>query len=82
MILTAHEIDYDEGVVIVDSVSDLPLPISTYAFIDVDEADAFLGWALPEHRHELRDEMSAALLVHKWKHSWTYPSTVDTGDVE
>jgi len=43
--MTIRHYDLEHGIVLVDSVTDLPLPITVYTFQDLDDADTFLAWA-------------------------------------
>ena len=49
MTIRAYELDIpgstsNHGVVLVNSVTDLPLHVSAYTFTDLEDAEAFLGW--------------------------------------
>lgn len=61
-----------DGVVIVESTSGLPMPMSFKAFVDADEGNAFLAWVDldPRRRDELHDPALAMALLNKWRKSY------------
>ena len=51
MSIQAYLLDFpgspsEHGIVLVDSVRDLPLPIPVFTFRDLDDADDFVTWVL------------------------------------
>lgn len=61
----------DPGVVLVDQLTTMPLPLETCCLEDLDDADAFVEWASARCRVELRKASAEtlALLGANWV-SW------------